>query len=140
MARSVSVSSIVADYMSKYDHNRNGVIDIKRPDGVWNKLKNPDERVRSKTSVGPSIDQDKINISSQVYSIDRLLYAADKNADGQVSRDELEAAVKKYDKDGDGQLGYRGFLDWFKRKPKQEGDIFQQEMGERLVNYSSIDV
>lgn len=138
MARPISVNALVVDYMSKYDHNRNGVIDLKRPDGFLNRLKNPDERVRSKTSA--YVGDDSLTVSTTVYSIDRLLYAADKNTDGQVTREELEAAVKPYDKDGDSQFTFRGFWGWLTRKPKQEGDIFKQELGERTTNYGSITV
>ena len=138
--RSVSINSIVADYMSKYDHNRNGVIDIKRPDGVWNKIKNPDERVRSKTSVTPGFEDDSVNISTSVYTIDRLLYAADKDSSGTVTREELEAAVKKYDTNNDGQLSTRGFWGWLTRKPKQDGDVFNKELGERMTNYGSVNI
>ncbi|MFP5502209.1 MAG: hypothetical protein ACLGIN_06950 [Candidatus Sericytochromatia bacterium] len=138
MPRPVSVNAVVADYMAKYDHNRNGVIDLKRPDGFVNRLKNPDERVRSKTSA--SSFNDELTISTTVYSIDRLLYAADKNADGQVTREEMETAVKEYDKDKDGQMGFRGFWGWLTRKPRQEGDEFRRELGERTTNYGSITI
>lgn len=140
MASSTSVTALVSDYMAKYDHNRNGVIDLKRPDGVWNKLKNPDERVRSKTSVTPGFEQDSINISTSVYTIDRLLYAADKDNSGTVTRDELETAVKKYDTNNDGQLTSRGFWGWLTRKPQQDLDIFKKELGERMSNYGSVDI
>lgn len=135
-----SVTALVSNYMAKYDHNRNGVIDLKRPDGVWNRLKNPDERVRSKTSVTPGFEEDSINISTSVYTIDRLLYAADKDSSGTVTREELEAAVKKYDTNNDGQLSTRGFWGWLTRKPKQDGDIFNKELGERMTNYGSVNL
>lgn len=138
MPRPVSVNAVVADYMAKYDHNRNGVIDLKRPDGFINRMKNPDERVRSRTS--SYVIEDEVTISTTVYSIDRLLYAADKNSDAKVTREEMEAAVKQYDKDGDGMLGFRGFWGWLTRKPKQDGDFFKQELGERTTNYGSITI
>lgn len=135
-----SVTALVSDYMAKYDHNRNGVVDLKRPDGMWNRLKNPDERVRSKTSVTPGFEDDSINISTSVYTIDRLLYAADRDNSGTVTREELETAVKKYDTNNDGQLSTRGFWGWLTRKPKQDGDIFKKELGERMTNYGSVNL
>jgi hypothetical protein len=143
MASSVSVNSLVNDYMYKYDHNKNGVIDLKRPDGILNKLKNPDERVRSSSSttfVPDGQGGDTINISSQVYSIRDLLYRADENHDDKVTREELDKVVRSYDKDGDGQLGFRGFWGWLTRKPKQEGDKFNDAYGEKLVNYGSVSI
>ena len=140
MAKITSVNALVAQIMTKYDHNNNGVIDTKRPDGVWNKLKNPDERVRSKTSVGSSFEEDKINISTSVYTMRDLFYHADANRDGKVERDELEKAIKAYDKDGDGQMGARGFWGWLTRKPKGELDVFNKEFGEKLTSYGSVDI
>jgi Ca2+-binding EF-hand superfamily protein len=140
VAKVTSVNALVAQIMTKYDHNSNGVVDLKRPDGIWNKLKNPDERVRSKTNVGPSMEEDKLNISTSVYTMRDLFFHADANNDGKVDRDELTNAVKAYDKDGDGQMGARGFWGWLTRKPKQELDLFNQDFGEKLTNYGSVDI
>lgn len=141
MARPISVNGLVNDFMYKYDHNKNGVIDLKRPDGIINKLKNPDERVRTKSDVYTTPDGkggDTITMSTQVYTIRDLLYRADENHDDQVTREELTKVVKSYDKDGDGNLGFRGFWGWLTRKPKQEGDVFNGELGEKLTNYSNV--
>lgn len=141
MSKSISVSAYVNQTLVKYDHNKNGFIDLKRPDGIINKLKNPDERVRSKSSVTPSFDEDKtVNVTSQVYTQRDLFYRADENHDDKVTREELEKVVKSFDKDGDGQLGFRGFWGWLTRKPKQEGDLFNKAYGEKLTSYSSVDI
>lgn len=140
MAKITSVNALVAQIMTKYDHNSNGVVDLRRPDGIMNKLKNPDERVRSKTSVTPGMEKDSINISSSVYTLRDLFFHADANRDGKVDRDELTTAVKSYDKDNDGSMGARGFWGWLTRKPKGEMDIFNKDFGEKLTSYGSVDI
>ena len=102
MARPVNINGLVNDIMYKYDHNKNGVINLQRPEGFKEKLKNPDERVRSKTSVNSFGDD--LNISTSVYTQRDLFYAADKNNDGEVTREELTDAVKKFDTNGDGEM------------------------------------
>lgn len=136
---SQTVNHIVTEAMYKYDHNKNGVIDLTRPDGIWNRLKNPDERVRSTTQVN-SFSEDKLTISSQVYSMRDLFYAADKNGDKQVTREELLAEVKKFDADGDGEMKSRGFWGWLFRKPELELDKFNKSYKERMTNYGSVDI
>lgn len=145
MGKTLSVNHIVTEAMYKYDHNKNGVIDLKRPDGIWNKLKNPDERVRSKTDV-QSYKEDQLTVSTSVYTMRDLFYAADANRDGSVTREELTAEVKKFDKDGNGEMSSRGFFGWLKSlfnskgNPKQELDLFNKEFGERMTNYGSVDI
>jgi hypothetical protein len=138
MARPVNVNGMVNDILYKYDHNKNGVVNLKRPDGFWDKVKNPDERVRSKTSVNSFGDD--LNISTSVYTQRDLFYAADKDGNGSVTRDELTDVVKKFDKDGDGQMTSRGFWGWLTRKPKQELDLFNDQYKERMINYGSVDL
>lgn len=138
MARPVNVNGMVNDIVYKYDHNKNGVVNLKRPDGFWDKVKNPDERVRSKTSV--SSFGDELNVSTSVYTQRDLFYAADKNNDGEVTREELTEVVKKFDKDGDGQMTSRGFWGWLTRKPKQELDLYNDQYKERMTNYGSVGV
>ena len=140
MAKITNVNAFVAQIMTKYDHNSNGVIDLKRPDGILNKLKNPDERVRSKTNVTSGMEKDTVNISTSVYSMRDLFFHADANRDGKVDRDELTTAIKAYDKDGDGSMGARGFWGWLTRKPKGEMDLFNKDFGEKLTNYGSVDL
>ena len=138
MARPVNVNGLVNDIMYKYDHNKNGVVDLKRPDGFWDKMKNPDERVRSKTS--SYVSQDELNISTSVYTMRDLFYAADKDNDGKVTRDEMTKVVKGFDKDGDGEMKSRGFWGWLTRKPKQELDLFNDQYKERMTNYGNVGI
>jgi hypothetical protein len=138
MARPVNVNGMVNDIVYKYDHNKNGVVNLTRPDGFWDKVKNPDERVRSKTSV--SSFGDELNVSTSVYTQRDLFYAADKNNDGQVTREELTEVVKKFDTNGDGQMTSRGFWGWLTRKPKQELDLYNDQYKERMTNYGSVGV
>ena len=138
MARPVNINGMVNDILYKYDHNKNGVINLKRPDGFWDKVKNPDERVRSKTSVNNFGDD--LNISTSVYPPRDLFYAADKNNDGEVTREEMAEVAKKFDTNGDGQMTSRGFWGWLTRKPKQELDLFNEQFKERLTNYGSVDI
>jgi EF hand len=138
MARPVNVNGMVNDILYKYDHNKNGVVNLKRPDGFWDKIKNPDERVRSKTSV--SNFGDELNVSTSVYTQRDLFYASDKNNDGEVTREEINEVVKQFDKDGDGQMTSRGFWGWLTRKPKQELDLYNDQYKERLTNYGSVGI
>ena len=141
MANSISINSMVADIMVKYDHNKNGQIDLKRPEGLKEKFLNPDERVRSKTSsyVLPDAEgQDRITISQQVYTMRDLFYAADANRDNAVTREELEASISKFDENKDQKLDSRGFMGWLKREAKGERDKFNQDFGEKLTDYNSV--
>ena len=108
MARPVNVNGLVNDILYKYDHNKNGVVNLKRPDGF--------------------------------YTQRDLFYAADKDGNGEVTRDEMAEVVKKFDKDGDGQMTSRGFWGWLTRKPKQELDLYNDQYKERMTNYGSVDV
>jgi len=140
---STSINHMVSDIIYKYDHNKNGTIDLTQPDGFWNKLKNPDERVRSTTNAYSTPDGkggDTLTISSSVYTMRDLFYAADKNGDKKLTTDELAAEIKKFDADGDGQLTSRGFWGWLTRKPKQELDKFNDAYKERMTNYGSVDI
>ena len=139
MGQVLSVNHIVTEAMYKYDHNKSGVIDLKRPDGIVNRFKNPDERIRSNTTVN-SYSDDKLTVSTSVYTMRDLFYAADADRDGKVTRDELMAEVKKFDKDGNGEMTSRGFWGWLTRKPKQELDLFKKEFGEKTQSYGSIDL
>lgn len=139
MGKVMSVNHIVTEAMYKYDHNKSGVIDLKRPEGIMNRFKNPDERVRSNTTVN-SYSDDQLTVATSVYSMRDLFYAADADRDGKVTRDELRAEVQKFDKNGDGEMTSRGFWGWLTRKPKQELDLFKKEFGEKTQSYGSIDL
>ena len=141
MARPISINSMVADIFVKYDHNKNGQIDLKRPEGLKEKFLNPDERVRSKTQTYAYPDaegQDRLTISQQVYTMRDLFYASDANRDNVVTREELEASIKKFDVNQDEKLDTRGFMGMLKREAKGELDKFNQEFGEKLTDYNSV--
>ncbi|MDB5101424.1 MAG: hypothetical protein JWM80_5845 [Cyanobacteria bacterium RYN_339] len=57
-------------------------------------------------------------------SIDKLVLGADRDHNGKVTPDELEALMRTFDKDGDNNLPTRGIFDWLTWKPKLEGDRF----------------
>jgi Ca2+-binding EF-hand superfamily protein len=135
-----SIESLAATFMARYDHNRNGTLEIKRPDGLWKNLVTADERYRSNTTVGPAYEEDKLNVSTTYHSIERLLYAADKDSNGAVTPDELRTAIGRYDANKDGQLSYRGLLDTLRFKPADEGNRFERELGERLRTVTSTDL
>ncbi|MEB3222734.1 MAG: hypothetical protein VKS61_11710 [Candidatus Sericytochromatia bacterium] len=135
-----SIEAMAATFMARYDHNRNGSLELRRPEGFWKSLVTADERYRSNTNVGPSYEEDKVNISTTYHTIERLMYAADKNDDGVVTPAELRAAISRFDANKDGQLSYRGFLDTLRLKPADEGNKFDRELGERLRTVTSTDV
>lgn len=138
MSNFKSIPAMVANYMSRYDHNRDGVLDIKRPAGVWKSLTTRDERVRSTTMTTPAMEEDKVNLSTTYHTIDRLLYAADKDSNGHVTPEELTATIGRYDQDKDGRLSYRGFLDTLRFRPREEGDEFERELGERVTHHTNM--
>ncbi|MEB3329088.1 MAG: hypothetical protein VKQ33_07640 [Candidatus Sericytochromatia bacterium] len=135
-----SIESLAATFLARYDHNRNGTLELRRPEGFWKNLTTRDERFRSDTNVGPSFEEDKLNVSTTYHSIERLLYAADKDGNGVVTPEELRTAIGRYDANKDGQLSYRTLLETLRLRPADEGNRFNRELGERLRTVTSTDL
>ncbi|MBC7546014.1 MAG: hypothetical protein H7338_25065 [Candidatus Sericytochromatia bacterium] len=142
----VSVVRTVNDIFNQYDHNKNGTIELSRPDKTWGKegrLRNPDERVRSSSTDISAFTDDTVNISTAVYTRVDLFRAADGNGDQKVTRDELTKFVATYDKNKDGILGAPDAKMFKKDTPeqkeqKQEIKSFKSDFPERLESYSNI--
>ena len=135
MSGGMNIQALAADIMSKYDHNNNGVIDIQKTSkSGLGKFFEQSETTRSNTNVYGS---DTVNVSSARYSSESLFRAADRNNDQKVTRDELEAVIKTFDKNNDGELGSENV---FKRIVGKKGELqnFNNNFGERLVNYSNV--
>jgi hypothetical protein len=138
-----SIQRIVTDIMTNYDHNKNGVIDLERPKATGNilqraaeRMKNPDERVRSNSSTYSNGDE--ITISSTVKTQHQLFVAADANGDKKVTRQELVSFISQnYDANKNGELESRGAKVW---KPAEELQKFNKDFGERLESYSNITI
>ena len=123
-----SIQAIVKDTMSLYDHNRNGVIDL-------NKTGRDDETIRTETHVRGAGGRGGGDVwtETRAYSDRKLFEAADAKHDGKVTPQELEQFIRKFDTDNDGKLSHRGFFGWLLGKPKQEGDKFDDQYGEKLI-------
>lgn len=138
---SLSVNRLVSDVFLAYDHNKNGVIELERQkaDGgllkkLGSKLANPDERVRSNTSV--TSFEDEVTVSTTVRTRHHLFTAADANRDKQLTMDELKFFVSEnYDANKNGELESRGWKFWQDKGEKQK---FNKDFGERTESYSSI--
>jgi hypothetical protein len=135
-----SIQRIVNDIMLNYDHNKNGVIELERPKATGNmlqraaeRMKNPDERVRSNSTTYSTGDE--INISTTVRTQHHLFIAADADNDKKVTRQELLKFVETYDTNKNGELDSRGAKVW---KAAEELQKFNKDFGERLESYSNI--
>lgn len=137
----MNIHRIVSDIFTKYDHNKNGVIELERPQSqgnvlkrIGNSLANPDERVRS--SAQTYSKGDELTINSQVYTQHALFVAADANNDKKLTMEELRTFISQnFDANKNGNLESRGAKIW---KAKNELEQFNSAYGERLENYSSI--
>lgn len=141
--KQISIFSLVANTVTRYDHNKNGAVELRKPEGFWNKLRHPDGE-RSTYSYTNWSTPDTVSVSQTKYNNDRLFFVADKDGDKSVTPAELETAFKAYDKDGDGQLSKRGFGEWlwgviaFKPVPKGELDLLNDEIGETAITHSVV--
>lgn len=112
---SISISTMVRRMIGQYDQNWNGQIDLKRPGR---------EIERRETTH----QFDRIEIST--YSHRKLFERADADKNEVVTADELEAVLKTFDENEDGQLEGRK---WF-WNAKKELDKFEAELGESLTS------
>lgn len=135
MSGGMNIQALAADIMAKYDHNKNGVIDIQKSSkSTLGKIFEQSETTRSNTNV---YGTDSINVSSTRYSSETLFRAADRNGDMKVTRDELESTIKMFDKNNDNMLESESI---FKRLTGKKGELqdFNRNFGEKLVDFSNV--
>jgi hypothetical protein len=120
-----AISAFVDRIMADYDHNGNGVIDLRMPKATGNvfqkiahTLSTPDERISKHAEPG---------IPSIMPSFIRLFREADTNGDEVVTREEMTAVISRFDENQDGQLSSRGIAFW---EPKGELQKFNRKFGE----------
>lgn len=135
----ISIRSMTSEIMHKYDHNRNGVIDLSgSPEAAFGK----DEMIftqRQSQYVGKPI---------HAYTYRSLFEAADTDHDRHVTRGELERAIRRFDKDSDGKLSvsrvteYGSFSNWWHNTPAKlsEYKVFHREFGEETLSTNWEDV
>ncbi len=111
----IAINRLVSRIIGQYDHNYNGVVDLKKPER---------EVERRETRHTPDY------IEYSTWTRRKLFEAADTNDDQKVTEEELTAQIAKFDKNGDGKLETRG---WF-WNPRQEYDDFEDAFGEGLVS------
>ena len=80
--------------------------------------------------------EERGRLVTDVYSIDALAKGADANGDGFATRAELQAAVRRFDANGDGKLATRGFWGWLTGRAKDELDKLEAAFGERLIAHN----
>jgi Ca2+-binding EF-hand superfamily protein len=114
---SIAISRLASRILGQYDHNHDGKIDLEKPN---REVERREQR------------QAMRHLEHTTWSGRKLFEAADAqgNADGFVTREELEAVMRRFDTNDDDALDYRG---WF-WNPKQESDHFDAALGERVVS------
>jgi Ca2+-binding EF-hand superfamily protein len=103
--KSENVDATAIDYMSKYDKNNDGKLSLEKLPGARGWFQN--EYTRNDAQVGGSLlEDDKISVSSQSYSIHPLMIKSDTmgNNDRAVTLEELKAGIGSYDKNTDGMI------------------------------------
>lgn len=137
----VVIGAWLNDNLARYDHNRDGDIDLART-GWFAR----DERERQETTRHEERDQQgrlvRIRYTTYTYTLRDLFYAADRNADQTATRAEVEAVLAKFDADANGELSRRGLWGLITFKPKKEYDQFKAAYGERVsdVEHRELDV
>jgi hypothetical protein len=128
-----SISAVVGFYLARYDHNRNGRIDLPR---------NQTSKMQIQVD-GVSYQKD----TSKVYAPDELLTsngwsyekeqafvrASDTDGDGAATTAEMTGLVKTFDRNSDGRLDERGFwaqlFGLFGFGKKGEYEVFNDDFG-----------
>lgn len=137
----VVIDAWLNDALSRYDHNRDGDIDLERTGWFAS-----DERERHETVRHEERDEQgrvvRIRYTTYTYTLRDLFYAADRDADRTASRKELAAVLATFDANTDGELTRRGLWGLITFKPKGEYDRFRDAYGERIadVEHREVDV
>lgn len=119
------ISAMIDRIMTDYDHNGNGVIDLKQPRAMGNVF----QRVaQTLTTADERISKDcQPGIPAIMPTYIRLFREADANHDNIVTREEMTAVIRRFDTNGDGALSSRGIAFW---KPCDEMQRFNKQFGE----------
>ena len=137
----VVIDAWLNDALHRYDHDRDGDLDLAR--GGWFAR---DERERQETVRQVERDERgqvvRIRYTTYTYTLRDLFYAADRDADRLATRSELTAVLTKFDGDANGELTRRGLWGLITFKPKGEYDHFRAAYGERMadVEHREVDV
>ena len=132
------VKGFVDSTIYRYDHNRNGIIDLKRPEGFWRRLLSQDERVRSTSATSGGGDEPLLT-TTIVYTMRDLFFHADTNRDLAATREELSALVGSFDEDRNGVLDARNLWQVITFKPRNEYEQFMDVYREQQVSYNTIE-
>lgn len=137
----VVIDAWVNDALHRYDHNRNGRIDLARTG--WFAA---DERERHETVRHEQRDEKgrvvRIRYTTYTYTLRDLFYTADRDVDQVAERAEVVKAMAKFDADANGELTRRGLWGLITFKAKGEYDKFRAAYGERVsdVDHRDVDV
>ena len=137
----VVIDAWANDALYRYDHDRDGAIDLAK-DGWFRR----DERVRHEIvrteQRNPQGKLISVRYTTYTYTLRDLFYAADRDVDQRVTRAELIGPIAKFDADANGELTRRGLWGLITFKPKGEYDRFRDAYGERIsdVDHRDVDV
>ncbi|MEB3298026.1 MAG: hypothetical protein VKO21_00885 [Candidatus Sericytochromatia bacterium] len=124
MFRPTYIEALVTEVFANYDHNRNGYIELEKPDGFWRGIFHRDERFRREGHASSGVS---------VLTMRDLFYHADRDQDMKVTRSELDAQIKTFDVNGNGILDARSLWQWVILRPDQEYERFMARYREQVV-------
>lgn len=124
MFRPTYIEALLNQVFERYDHNRNGVIELEKPDGFWRGIFHRDERFRRDGSASGGVT---------VLTMRDLFYHADRDQDMKVTRAEMDTQVRSFDINANGILDARTVWQWIILRPDQEYERFMARYREQVV-------
>jgi hypothetical protein len=124
MFRPTYIEGLLNEIFDNYDHNRNGVIELERPDGFWRGIFHRDERFRRDGTAAGGVT---------VYTLRDLFYHADRDQDLKVTRSEMDGHIRTFDVNANGILDARTVWQWIILRPNQEYERFMARYREQVV-------